>query len=645
MSAIAGIYHFNNNPVSHEEVANVLQALSKYPVDDIQVWKKESVALLSHTQWITSESVGEKLPYYDYEKQLAITADAIIDNREELVDQLQIKDIYKTKITDSELILLAYHKWGEEAPKFLVGDFAFVIWDEKQQKLFGARDFSGNRTLYFFKNATSMAFCTAINPLFSLPYIKKSLNEEWLAEFLAIPITFESTDAASTVYKEIQQIPPSHSITICHNRLEVKRYCIVREEKKLKLKSNEEYEEAFRDVFQQAVDSKLRTRLQVGAHLSGGLDSGSVAGFASKSLYKENKKLHTFSYIPINEFEDWSPKSRVANEKPFIKSTVNYIGNIEDNYFNFEEKSPFSEIDEWLEILETPYKFFENSFWLKGIYEQASKKGVGVLLNGQRGNWTISWGPALDYQAQLLKKGNLAKFLRELRLYSRNLGVGRSRVLPVVAKKAFPRLHSLISSRQGTPYPPIINPDFAQRFDVYARLKEHDINTDGLLTKSAYEIKKTQFLQPYYWSINGTYTTKLSLYHSLWDRDPTNDLRVIRFCLSVPETQFVQNGQDRSLVRRATKNVLPDDIRLNQRTRGLQGADGIQRMIPEWNLFINEMEKVTNSDFIAEYFDVTLIKAALANLRDNPKPESVFSTDFKLLMRSLIVYRFINKFL
>ncbi|MFH7456912.1 asparagine synthase-related protein, partial [Pseudomonas syringae group genomosp. 7] len=80
-------------------------------------------------------------------------------------------------------------------------------------------------------------------------------------------------------------------------------------------------------------------------------------------------------------------------------------------------------------------------------------------------------------------------------------------------------------------------------------------------TKSAYEIRKTQFLQPYYWSINGTYTTKLSLYHSLWDRDPTNDLRVIRFCLSVPETQFVQNGQDRSLIRRATENLLPDDIR------------------------------------------------------------------------------------
>jgi asparagine synthase (glutamine-hydrolysing) len=77
----------------------------------------------------------------------------------------------------------------------------------------------------------------------------------------------------------------------------------------------------------------------------------------------------------------------------------------------------------------------------------------------------------------------------------------------------------------------------------------------------------------------------------------------------------------------------------------LQGADGIQRMIPHWNLFMNEMEKVKKSDFIAEYFDINLIQAAVESLRDNPQPQSVFSTDFKILMRSLIVYRFINKFL
>ena len=75
----------------------------------------------------------------------------------------------------------------------------------------------------------------------------------------------------------------------------------------------------------------------------------------------------------------------------------------------------------------------------------------------------------------------------------------------------------------------------------------------------------------------------LSLRYSLWKRDPTNDLRVIRFCLSVPEDQYVQNGMDRALIRRATENYLPDKVRLNQQIRGVQGVDWVHRMMPRWD--------------------------------------------------------------
>ena len=61
-------------------------------------------------------------------------------------------------------------------------------------------------------------------------------------------------------------------------------------------------------------------------------------------------------------------------------------------------------MDDWLEIMEMPYKFFENSFWIKGIFEKAHEQEIGVLLNGGRGNLTISWGSALNYYAILLKK-------------------------------------------------------------------------------------------------------------------------------------------------------------------------------------------------------------------------------------------------
>ena len=109
---------------------------------------------------------------------------------------------------DSQLILLAYYKWGEESPKYLVGDFAFMIWDEREQKLFGARDFSGYRTLYYYRDHQRFAFCTTIEPLLKLPYIKKELNEEWLAEYLAISGMIDTVDARITPYKNIEQIPP-----------------------------------------------------------------------------------------------------------------------------------------------------------------------------------------------------------------------------------------------------------------------------------------------------------------------------------------------------------------------------------------------------------------------------------------------------
>lgn len=282
MSAIAGIIHFTNEPVSIEHGREVMSRLYKYPADDIQIWHKENAFLGCHAQWITPESVGEQLPFYNYEKQLAITADAIIDNRDELFEKLQVDYSDRKNMTDSELILLSYQKWGEAAPKYLVGDFAFMIWDEKKQTLFGARDFSGSRTLYFYRGEEKFTFCTIINPLFSLPYVEKKLNKQWIAEFLAIPVNFESVDPQLTVYKYIEQVPPSHTILVKEGEVKFSRYYTPTVGEMLNLKSNEEYEEAFREVYQSAVKARLRTHHQVGAHLSGGLDSGSVVSFVSK---------------------------------------------------------------------------------------------------------------------------------------------------------------------------------------------------------------------------------------------------------------------------------------------------------------------------------------------------------------------------
>ncbi|GAE94772.1 asparagine synthetase [Gracilibacillus boraciitolerans JCM 21714] len=224
--------------------------------------------------------------------------------------------------------------------------------------------------------------------------------------------------------------------------------------------------------------------------------------------------------------------------------------------------------------MEMPYKFFENSFWLKGIHEQAQDHGVKVLLNGARGNFTISWGKALDYYSNLIRQFKWMKLSKEVKLYSGNNSVSQKRVLFSIGKRVAPFLEP---TKNLFTFPELINKSFAAETDAFERIS--DINTDGLKND---EIRQMHFTQSCMWNVTGTSATKQSLKYGMWDRDPTNDLRVIQFCLSLPDDQFVNNGLDRALIRNATKGYLPDKIRLNQRVRGIQAADWLYRMQPVW---------------------------------------------------------------
>jgi asparagine synthase (glutamine-hydrolysing) len=640
MSAIAGILNLNGEPVSIEHSAGMMKALEKFPANDIQTWHKDNLFLGCHAQWITPESIGEQLPFYDYERRLAITADAIIDNREELFQLLQIDREDQKKITDSQLILLAYHKWGEDSPKFLVGDFAYVIWDEKEQKLFGARDFSGSRTLYYYKDGQRFVFCTVMKPMFNMPNVKRELNDQWLAEYLAIIGMADVADASITVYENIYQIPPSHSITIKDKEITNRRYTRFNFNT-INLKSNEEYIEAFRDVFQKAIRSRLRTHLNVGAQLSGGLDSGSIVAFGRK-LLKKDQPLYAFSYIPPSDFEDFTPRHLLSDETPLIKETVKYVGGIKEHYLDFNGRDSYSEINSFLDVMEMPYKFFENSFWLKGMYEKASEQSVGILLNGGRGNLSISWGTALDYYALLLKKLKLIKLFQELNQFSQNVGGSRYRRIPSIAKMAIPAFNKSNEEEIIS----IINPEFAKKTKVYERLREYGIGESGWLSsQDIFLNRRRHFEDVFHWNASNTLACKLSLPYAVWKRDPSNDFRVIQFCLSLPEEQYVQNGMDRALIRNATDGYLPDSIRLNQSVRGVQGADWVHRMIPVWDSLIEEVRGFSKDETLLSFIDPEIIHKGITKLSKKVKPEDAIDMDYKIIMRILVVYRFIKNFI
>lgn len=643
MSAIACLYNTSKEPIPSEQISGIMDAFQKFPSDDVQVWYKNHIFLGCHAQWITTESIGEQLPYYDSERQLTITADAIIDNRKELFELLQVDQDRRKSMPDSQLILLAYCKWKQETPKYLIGDFAFIIWDEREETLFAARDFSGCRTLYYHHNHNQIAFSTIIEPLLSFLKNNKVINEQWLAEFLAIPSMIDVVDASLTVYKDIYQLPPSHSLTLRNGKLKLSRYCTLASKETIKYKTNQEYEEAFIEVFTRAVKDRLRTHLNVGSYLSGGLDSGAVVGFASRVLQKSENTLHTFSYHPPETFEDFTPKNAITDERELIKQTVEYNKGINSSFYDFDKINLLTEVDETLDIMEMPYKFFENSFWLKGVYEKAKEKDIGILLSGERGNLTISWGPQFEYYSLLLRTMKWIQLNKELRLYCNNTNIKMNRLLPFIVKKAFPKLSGITQNRHANQMPFFINQEFANATGVYDKLSQHGFNIFGSRKTNIYEAKQHHFKELFYWNATNTFGTKLSLHYKVWKRDPTNDLRVIRFCLALPEAQYVQNGMGRALIRRATKGILPDSIRLEQVSRGAQGVDWVHRMKSNWNEFIEELDELRQNDYIFNYIDKEAVMKAISVIKEGPKIELAFDYHYKIAIRSLILYKFLKR--
>jgi|HigsolmetaAR204D_1030405.scaffolds.fasta_scaffold00005_23 asparagine synthase (glutamine-hydrolysing) len=637
MSAIAGVMLFDDGKgMDVNRIGSALmEALPADHADQSATWSNDRIFLGCHQQWLTPESRSEHVPLEHPECGAVITADAIIDNRQELFDELGIPAHRRPQIGDAELILLAYEKWGEDCPKHLLGDYAFLIWDEREGHLFGARDWCGNRMLYYVSNGAGCFFSTTITPLFQVPGMRKELNMIWLAEFLAIRGLYECSDPALTPYNDVYLVPPAHTIKIKQDgSVSISQYGSLIPETTLRLKSDKEYEEMFRDVFERAVKDRLRTYREVAATLSGGLDSGTVVGFAARGLREKGKKLFTYSYVPMEGFTDWTPDHLAGNERPYIEQVVRYVGNIVPNYMDFPDYTPLSNVDDLLDILEAPYKFFGGLFWINGIYEAAAGDGANILLTGGRGNFTISWGPALDYYAELLRRFRWIKLYQELREYSQRMRISRRKLFSVIRHKAF----SSSAPDNGSIIPSMIHPELAKRTGVLERQPEIEP-----LTMNSFEDRWMKFSNLSIMNKSGSVATKLSLRHGIWERDPTFDLRVVRFCLSLPTEQCVRQGMDRALVRRVTKGILPDEVRLNQTVRGVQAADWISRLLPVWSSVLLECNRMCEDSLVSGILHTDSIRDAVLEVGLSPKPEHAFHPKMQFLMRCLIVYRFLQR--
>jgi len=214
----------------------------------------------------TRESLGERQPS-NLEGRFWITADARLDNRAELTAELQRSGrAVRPNAPDSELILHAYAMWGTPCVEHLRGDFFFRCLDTRNNQLFCARDHFGIKPFYYTQRQGLFVFSNTLNCMRMHPDVSGELNDAAIGDFLLFGLNY---DTATTSFRDIQRLPPAHSLSISAEGINIKRYWAPPTDGRIRYSKPEEYVENFQSLLQAAVEDRLRTD-RVGILLSGG---------------------------------------------------------------------------------------------------------------------------------------------------------------------------------------------------------------------------------------------------------------------------------------------------------------------------------------------------------------------------------------
>jgi asparagine synthase (glutamine-hydrolysing) len=530
-------------------------AMARWGPDGFGHWQ-EGVAGLGQARLHTlPESRHEDLPAWDESAGFAFTAAGRLDNRQALIEELGLSG-RREPLADTRVMMAVYRRWREAAPERLQGDWALAAWHPAQRRLFVARDPFGETALYYCCHDSAVAFASSQRAVVALGLSPIELDELYLAQYL---ISWPGYHGERTAASAARRLPPSHTLTVTQQGAVTRLYRRLEDQPEVRLEVREDYVNRLRQTFSRAVATRLRTTGPVGIAVSGGLDSTAVAAMAAEHARRRGERVTAFTSVPIASARD--DDRMFGDELPFVRVLADLAGNIDVEPVTAAGVSPIQGIRWGLEVYAAPLHAASNMFWLLDLHRQAVASGHRVLLNGAVGNGGISWG------------GN--PLSQPLAAQVRTLGLGqwgRRR-----ARQVSPRsLWSWMANRRQDPQwyrTTAIAPAFAQRLDVNERrLKDPDT-----FPRSARE-ERLALLKPGRSTV-GLTTAELGAYFGLDIRDPTADLDVLQFTLSIPDHIFraPEDGSPRWLIREATRGPVPDQIRLNRR-KGLQAADLVQRL-------------------------------------------------------------------
>ena len=599
MSGIAGIYRLDGSPVKSENLHRMVDILAHRGPDGANSWCDRAIGLGHRMLWSTPESLLEKLPFT--RGGLTITADARIDNRSELIPQLNLGDRLPEKITDSEVILAAYEKWGDRCPEELLGDFAFAIWDSCKQQLFCVRDHFGVKPFYYYASESLFVFATEIKALFCVSDVPRQINPLRMGDYLLGMFH----DTAMTSYQEILRLPPAHRMTVCASGVTISSYWQLDPTRTLPPASDEEYASQLREIFTEAVNCRLRSVYPIGSTLSGGLDSSSITCVARNLLkQKAQKPLHTFSAV----FDSMPECDERSYTKPIFEQ-----GGLLPHFVQGDHQTALENIEKMFWHQDEAF-YAPNWFMSWALYAEVQQQGVRVILDGFDGDNAVSTGYGL--LGELASAGRWLEFTRQSWKLSRvsdlpfwkgiwayfyhyNLQqLAQQDWLLRGFRKAVAFVFSIKKKGKQIRGDRLLNPRFSEETGMEKRYQDWQ-RTRG---RNRLSERKRQYHNLFKQG-TGAFVLevrdKTVAAFNVEPRYPFFDKRLIEFCLALPAEQKLHDGWTRVVMRRAMSDILPAEV---------QWRHGKTDFSPNLTRSLRNnpkelAEALTSLDFAEEYID------------------------------------------
>jgi asparagine synthase (glutamine-hydrolysing) len=554
MCGITGKITFDNANLKYPELKKMTDSIAHRGPDGEGHWicDENKVGLGHRRLSIIDLSENASQPMHSSNKRFVISFNGEIYNYIELKEELITLGYKFITTSDTEVLLSAYQEYGELLLQKLDGMFAFAIWDKQKKELFCARDRFGEKPFFYFHDQQQFVFGSEMKAIFSSG-ISKTTDNQMLYLFLAYDVVENPNNKAQTFYKNIHQLPASHSLRISHDgEIQINKYW----ELKINSTFTDSFENAtqrFKFLFEESIKRRMRSDVKVGSSLSGGVDSSSILCSA-------------LGLFPENTFNTFTARFKDKNYDEGI-----FVNELKKRYsFNTFECYPNS--NQVIDHLDQIFYHQEEPFGSTSIVAQwevmklAKEHNTTVLLDGQGADETIG-GYFKYFLPYLHEIEDKKEYKHQKSAIENHLGVQSYISKKEALRMRLPGFFDKITDI-SRPYRESVGLDLSDDFK-----KEHnfestpfhrDTNLNAFLHNDIFKYGLGKLLR---------FSDRNAMAHSVEVRLPYLSHQLVEFVFSLPSSYKIMEGWTKYILRKSMEGRVPSSILYRKDKKGFQAPE------------------------------------------------------------------------